>query len=107
MDSFNKVISFVLGLIVVVVFLAVISGRLNLKNKSLSLGGKSATVTPTQTQGAGIQPTQAPTNRYQTTQTVGKNTAKSIPATGVPTLFLPSAISALLGGLHLRRRGKK
>lgn len=106
MDSFNKVVSFILGLIVVVVFLAVISGRLNLKNKSLTLGGASSP-TPSPTKMAGSQSTQTATNTYQATSTTGKNGAKSIPATGVPTLFLPSALSALLAGLKLREKGKK
>lgn len=43
MDQFNKAISFILGLVVVAVFIAIASGRINLKNK-LPLFAKS---TPT------------------------------------------------------------
>ena len=37
MDSFNKVISFVLGLVVVLVFFAVVTGKINLKAKQHQL----------------------------------------------------------------------
>lgn len=37
MDSFNKIISFVLGLVVVLVFFAVITGRINFKNNSVKI----------------------------------------------------------------------
>lgn len=55
MENFNKVLSFVLGLVVVVVFVVVLSGRLNLnlKNaltgKKISTGKVSVTGTPTPT----------------------------------------------------------
>ena len=50
MDSFNKVLSFVLGLVVVVVFIAVASKRLNLNTKFLPFSSGAAnkvTVIPT------------------------------------------------------------
>lgn len=50
MGDFNKVVSFVLGLIVVVVFLAVVTGRLNLRQRILSANSKKVVaVTPTPT----------------------------------------------------------
>ena len=50
MDQFNKAISFFLGLIVVVVFLAVATGKINLKGKTLPfLKGSTVTTTPTPT----------------------------------------------------------
>lgn len=47
MDQFNKAISFILGLVVVAVFIAVASGRINLTGK-LPFSSKS-TLTPTPT----------------------------------------------------------
>ncbi len=112
MDNFNKVISFVLGLIVVVVFLAIVTRRIDLKNKiSIFNFGAKLSVTPTpQTQGTKteIVPTgQAGSNRYQVTPpTAMKQQAKSIPSTG-PELLFPLALSSLLGGLFLKKRVEK
>ena len=121
MDSFNKVISFILGLVVVLVFVAVITGKLNLKSKSSSTSAPKTTsffnfgrVSPTPT------PTQKPSstikvetgvngnNVYkQYNQTSKTSTAKSIPSTGLPTLFIPALLSGLIGGSFLRKAGKK
>ncbi len=55
MDSFNKIISFILGLIVVVVLLVILTGRFNLREKFLPLKdttnvtSKSGKTTPTPT----------------------------------------------------------
>lgn len=103
MDSFNKIISFVLGLVVVLVFLAVITGKLNLKSKPFS--GSSPTPTPT--------PTQKPST-VTITGISGNNLykqngqiPKSIPSTGLPTLFIPMLLSGLIGGNFLRKTDKK
>lgn len=105
MDSFNKVISFVLGLVVVLVFLAVITGKLNLKSKPF--GGFSPTPTTTPT------PAQKPST-IAVTGISGNNLykqndqiPKSIPATGLPTLFIPTLLAGLMGGNFLRKLGKK
>lgn len=103
MDNFNKVISFVLGLVVVVVFLAVVSGRLNLKNKLASSGG--ATVSPTQAISEKIDSLTIQPNKYQTS-TVAKKPS-TIPSTGAPLFLFPVVISSFLGGIYLRRSGKK
>ena len=34
------------------------------------------------------------------------STAKSIPSTGLPTLFIPALLSGLAGGSFLRKAGK-
>lgn len=117
MDSFNKIISFVLGLIVVVVLLVILTGRFNLREKFLPLQGltkTSPTVTPTpQTttrkggQKVVINPTGISTNYRpynQTSQTGGAVT--SIPKTG-PALLLPFALSGLFGGVFIRSKAKK
>jgi len=123
MDSFNKVISFVLGLVVVLVFFAVVTGKINLKSKTSpsspvqkNSGGffglfKSASPTPT------LIPTSTPSsitintsgnNVYkQNNQTSQYSNAKSIPSTGLPTLFIPILFSGLVGGSFLRKAGKK
>lgn len=49
MGDFNKILSIVLGLIVVIIFLAVVTRRLDLKNKIPTLRKSSATVSPTPT----------------------------------------------------------
>jgi hypothetical protein len=98
MDSFNKIISFVLGLVVVVVFLAVISGRLNLGSKKAS---PTPTPTPTPTvAGTSISKvtiSQTPINNYQN--------PKTIPSTG-PELLFPLVFSSFLSGLYLKKTGK-
>jgi len=119
MDSFNKVISFVLGLVVVLVFVAVITGKLNLKSKPSStstpkttsffnFGRVSPTPTPTQKPSSTVTISTSENNVYKQNNQVPKtSTAKSIPATGLPTLFIPILLSGLVGGSFLRKAGKK
>jgi hypothetical protein len=107
MDNLNKTISFILGLVVVLVFLAVITGRLNLKGKLPVFSGKTTSVSITPIPSS--QPTPQPTmitgnNNYQTTS--GK-TPSSIPATGSPTLLLPILLSGLSGGFFLKKKAEK
>lgn len=104
MDNLNKTISFVLGLVVVLVFFAVISGRLNLKS-NLPFIGKSATPTPTQTQ---IKTTISGQNNQNPKEinSYKNSTVKTpltIPQTGSPTLLIPVLISGLGSGILLRR----
>ena len=123
MDSFNKVISFVLGLVVILVFLAVITGRLNLKSKSTSTLTLTPTPVQTQKNNKGFfgffnknivstpTPTQKPSSTVKVETGVSENniysvTPKSIPATGLPTLFIPLLLSGLAGGSFLRKSGK-
>lgn len=132
MDSFNKVISFVLGLVVVLVFFAVVTGKINLKSKTGSVSNATLTPTPIQKNSTGFfgffkstSPTPTPTttqkpspitintntngnNTYkQYNQTSSSTTPKSIPATGLPALFIPILFSGLVGGSLLRKSGKK
>ncbi len=124
MDSFNKVISFILGLVVVLVFLAVITGRLNLKSRPSSTSASKTILTPTPVQknsggffglfkSTSPTPTQKPST-ITVTGISGNNLykqndqiPKSIPATGLPTLFIPILLSGLVGGNFLRKSGKK
>lgn len=127
MDSFNKVISFALGLVVVLVFFAVVTGKINLKSKTSTTAAKTTiTPTPTQKNSGGFfgffkssTPTPTPTTKSTSSNTeeTGDNnvykqntttsSAKSIPSTGLPTLFIPMLISGLAGGSLLRKAGKK
>jgi hypothetical protein len=129
MDSFNKVISFALGLVVVLVFFAVVTGKINLKSKtSTSASNSILTPTPVQKDNGGFfglfkpkatpTPTQKPVssitvntsenNVYkQNTQSGSSSNAKSIPSTGLPTIFIPMLFSGLAGGSLLRKAGKK
>ncbi len=101
MDSFNKVISFVLGLVVVIVFLAIISGKINLKKINIT---KSASITPTVTPRPTIKKEEAATYNQYNSQVPKNTTPKSIPATGSPTVLLPVLFSTLASGLYLRRK---
>ncbi len=120
MDQFNKAISFFLGLIVVVVFLAVATGKINLKGKTLPfLKGSTVTTTPTPT----LEPTSTSslskvsnTQNKPTPGTVQNsqyrsysgsvNTANTIPNTG-PELLLPLVVSTFFGGSFLRKISQK
>ncbi len=118
MDNANKIISFVLGLVVVIVFLAVVTGRFNLKSLVfLPLAKTNAKPTPTtlpkksiissveipNTQNGKKEETSyKPYN--QETNAGGLN---SIPKTGAPTIFIPIAISSLLGGIFLKKQSRK
>jgi hypothetical protein len=124
MEQFNKVISFVLGLVVVVIFLAVATGKINLKGKLPTFSGASSSksITPTPTKKASSTMTlNQTTQTSQGTQTKGGipvtnsttyrsynsvGSVSNIPSTG-PELLLPLAVSTFLGGSFLRRSGKK
>lgn len=108
MDSLNKTVSFVLGLVVVLVFLAVITGRLNLKNKIPLLSGKTSPtptvkITPTPTKLVESNKEGSTYGNYKMKQT---KTASSIPSTGSPTILLPLLFSGLGGGFFLKKTGK-
>ena len=109
MDNFNKIISFVLGLVVVIVFLIVIGGRFNLKERVKDFGNpKKPSPSPTIIIGQYSSPTpiaknalgQGATNTYTSSQ----KTPTTIPATGSPTIFLPIIFSALSLGFYLRKK---
>ena len=128
MEGFNKAISFILGLVVVVVFIAVLTGRINLKNKIPSFtGGIFSRTTPTptvfiptdqpttvvldnQNQAQNTTDNQENTNyhQYQTNNptTVSNGKTTSIPNTG-PELFFPLVVSGLSIGLYFKNLSHK
>ncbi len=106
MDNFNKVISFILGLVVVIVFFAVITGRLNLRGRIPLL---TRSVSPTQS--VKTTPTPISTIRISPASVIGnqtynryQKTPTTIPATGSPTIILTVLISSLMTGFYLRRK---
>jgi len=114
MESFNKVLSFVLGLVVVVVFVIVLSNRLNIKTKIIPLSNitvsKKITPTPVKKTTIKTQDTKKQTEQVEFTQPAATqetkgdlNNIKKIPETGsVTPLILIYSSSAILG-FYLRR----
>jgi len=105
MENLNKVFSFALGLVVVVVFLAIISGKIDLRRKIPLLSGgatKSVALSPTPT---GIKTKPTTYTSYKNKSTDNKNSvAKTIPATGSPTILLAAFFSLLSSGLYLKTK---
>lgn len=132
MEDFNKVLSFILGLVVVVVFIIVLTNRLNLRGKILPLtfttpkpsvitpspkkqtGGffsflKRPTPTPTPTKSLARKPTPTSYTNYQTGKPLeqtkgGLSQVATIPSTGSPTLLLSLFGASSLLGFYLRKR---
>ncbi len=137
MEQFNKALSFILGLVVVAVFIVVASGKFNFKNalfpkSQVATNGITPTVTPKPTSKPWFsfnQPTAKPTpkptsvpktNVYtmNTTNTAqqqdpnyhsysGSTAPTSIPNTGVPFLAFPLFGSSLLTGIFMKKKGQK
>ena len=105
MDGLNKIISFILGLVVVIVFFAVVTKRIDLKNigkkssSTAAVAQVSLTPTPKTISTIKISPSYKPYN--------STNSPSTIPSTGLPTLFIPSLLVGLFGGSKLRKTGKK
>lgn len=133
-ESFNKVLSFILGIIVVIILIAVISSRLRLGEKItlLPLADKNKKSAPT----SSIKPTIKPKSKITFFDTTKKNLANATkggiktttptPTTPVkkivfttptqtkvdikeipntgPEMLLPIAGLSLLTGLYLRRK---
>ena len=132
MESFNRVLYFILGLVVVLVFIIVFTGRLNLGKNFKPLAGTTPTPTPKAEEKKGIlsffgfnvktTPTPTPKAQISTTprptQTVSGQAVsqalptspttvkqpQSIPATGSPIEILYFAVPALSAGFYLRKR---
>lgn len=115
MDNFNRIVSFVLGLIVVIVFLIIINRRFNFTGKLFTGRTASATVTPTITPTPTGNPvvynTQPNTNRNTGTTTYNNQPVttrpQTIPSTGAETALLPAALSSLFAGIYLKGKARK
>lgn len=106
MDGFNRIVSFVLGLVVVIVVIAVISGRLKLGPQN-----KTTKISPTVVKKVTPTPTKAPTYKGGNTGGTGGTTTQpstasvaSIPKTGAETVMIPLSFAALFGGMFLKRK---
>ena len=104
MENLNKVFSFVLGLVAVIVFLAIITGRIDLRKKTPFLSGnvtKSTVLSPTPT--TPVKTERTTYINYKNNTAVNKTpVATAIPATGSPTVLIPALFTFLSGGLYLR-----
>lgn len=126
MEQFNKALSFILGLIVVAVFIIVASGKFNIKGlnlaKSVSKAKITPTVTPTPAKKSATTLNKTTTNitskstsNTQTTKQVdpnfhsysGSTVPTSIPNTGVPIVMFPLLGSSLITGILIKRSQKK
>jgi len=103
MEGLNKIVSFILGLVVVIVFFAVVTKRIDLQNigKKRNTTATSINITPTPKTVSSIKI--YPTNSPYSASTI----PSSIPSTGLPTLFIPTLLAGLFGGLRLRKTEKK
>src|SRR5438876_901687 len=81
MNDFNKVISFILGLIVVIVFVAILSGRLKIRQNITNLTKGKVVVSPTPT----VKTTKTVTITYPTTNNSTANTYTTSKTTATNT----------------------
>lgn len=126
-DSFNKILSFILGIIVVIILISIISRRMNLGSKItfLPLADKptptsiapkptqkpkptitffqTVSRTPNTTKGGFSQATPVPIKTVKFTQPTQTVAIKEIPNTG-PEFLLPLTGLSLLVGVFLRKR---
>lgn len=112
MGNFNKVLSFILGLVVVIVFVIVLSKRLNLQSKFIPFGN-NPTPTPKAKEVKELakeepeikftEPEEIKTQEVVVNTTNTVQNIKSIPETGPSTslLYMYSSLGAL--GIFLRR----
>jgi len=135
MEQFNKALSFILGLVVVAVFIIFASGKFNIKGLSIPKASTAITgapnttpqptskpwfsfsqpkVTPTPTTIKAIAQninssnkgsTQAQNQNYHSYTSVG--TPQSIPNTGVPIVMFPLLGTSLLSGIFIKKSGKR
>ncbi len=111
MDNMNKIISFVLGLVVVAIFLVIISGRLQIGKRFLSASrGAGTTGTPAQsaesiTVTEKVSTTVTPTEKAAAKGNVANkktsDNASNIPNTGPETTFMLLLVVAGFSGYGL------
>lgn len=126
MENFNRILSFIIGLVVVVVIVAVIANRINLGKRvsTLSQSLKKVSPTPTKVSDKDLEipyqsssPTPSPTPKIVvsnktsdgTYETKGglTNQPKKIPSTGAPTLLIPLSLAGAFIGGKLKNSGRK
>ncbi len=127
MDQFNKALSFILGLVVVAVFIVVASGKIKLNGIKLPLTKAKVSVTPTPSKSPSptakpistlkvdtngtrvVVKNTTPTPTYNPTyHTYGnKNVPTSIPNTGVPIILFPLLGGSMAVGIYLKSKSSK
>ncbi len=122
MDQFNKALSFILGLVVVAVFIVVASGKIKLSGLKLPSTKAKVSITPTpsptikpistlkvDSRGNVVPTIKAPSPTYNPTyHSYGNaNVPTSIPNTGVPIVLFPLLGGSMAAGLYLRSKGSK
>ena len=108
MGDFNKIFSFVLGLLVVVIILAIVTKRFNLGNRVRILRSEVLTPTPTpfdtiEIAGgkvAGDSTTQPSPSQKEYTGP----TPTQMPKTGPEEFLLLFSVSSAAAGIYLRRK---
>lgn len=113
MEGLNRIIFLVLGLVAVVIFFAVLTGRINLKGRlpTFSDLGKKEALTPTPTPSKTAadnnkNSTAASQNQPYATSNQPTDSSKkitAIPATGASTLIVPISILFLTLGVSLKK----
>lgn len=128
MEQFNKALSFILGLVVVAVFIVVASGKFNFKGLTVPKAGTATAGTPTPKPTSKpwfsfnkptVAPTAKPTPKPTTTQNnttytnggvqsySGSTVPTSIPNTGVPIVLFPIFGTSLITGIFMKKSGKR
>ncbi|NTU46894.1 hypothetical protein HGA88_04690 [Candidatus Roizmanbacteria bacterium] len=110
MEGMNKIFSLILGLIVIIIVVALLTGRFS-AGQLIPFRGKATTSpTPTLSARATISPTVTPTlGFYQnqqaasTVSTTSSTGISNIPQTG-PEMFVPLTLSLLAAGIYLRKK---
>lgn len=112
MGNVNKIVSLIIGLVTVAVFFAVLTGRINLKNKLPRISSnKSISPTPAKKIQAKNVPT--PTLTYRVNQYQNQSNSQGqtgnisqIPTTGVSLFFYSTLFTTLSVGFYLRNKNK-
>lgn len=114
MEGLNRIIFLVLGLVAVVIFFAVLTGRINLKGKLPTLSGDTTKETITPTTSPSTVPssqnknnTNTSQNKPYTTPTSNKTSSNAkplttIPATGISEFFFALVFVLLAIGAYMK-----
>ena len=108
MGDFNKIFSFVLGLLVVVVILAIVTKRFNLSDRVRFSKGGAATVSPTpfdtiEITGGSVAGESSNKPTFPQKGYTGKNPTQT-PKTGPAETLLFLSFSSAVAGLYLRKK---
>ncbi|HLD26568.1 MAG TPA: hypothetical protein VJB63_01255 [Patescibacteria group bacterium] len=117
MEGLNRIIFLVLGLVAVVIFFAVLTGRINLKGKLPTFSDGTTKVTITPTASPAPSSTSSSSNENKNSPSTSKNkpyntnsktnpTSKpitTIPATGISEFFFALVFVLLAIGVYMKK----